>query len=71
MAHVNVSNSFDVPFFDRLKGYVDRLQEARALRRMYKETYAELDALTERELSDIGIGRGEIARIASEHVYGG
>lgn len=39
-------------------------------RRVYKSTYRELSALSAHELDDLGINRGDIARIAFEAAYG-
>jgi len=36
----------------------------------YRTTLAELNSLTKRELNDIGIGTGDIRRIALEAAYG-
>lgn len=38
--------------------------------RAYRDTLAELDAMSERELADIGINRHSIREIAREAVYG-
>jgi uncharacterized protein YjiS (DUF1127 family) len=38
--------------------------------RMYRATLAELRDLTDRQLSDLGMHRGELKRIAHEAVYG-
>jgi uncharacterized protein YjiS (DUF1127 family) len=38
--------------------------------RVYKRTYAELNALTTRELDDLGIARSMITRLAYEAAYG-
>ncbi|MCB5204759.1 DUF1127 domain-containing protein [Neorhizobium sp. T786] len=32
--------------------------------RKYRETVTELDRMTDRELNDLGIGRGDIRRVA-------
>ncbi|MCI4663686.1 MAG: DUF1127 domain-containing protein [Neomegalonema sp.] len=37
-------------------------------RRRVNETIAELDAMTDRDLADIGISRGDIRRVAEEAV---
>lgn len=42
------------------------LSEARARRAAYRRTFAELDQLSDRELSDIGIARCDIHRLARE-----
>ena len=36
--------------------------------RSYRRTVSELSALGDRELADLGIGRGDIARLAREAV---
>jgi uncharacterized protein YjiS (DUF1127 family) len=37
---------------------------------MFRRTYAELNALSARELDDLGISRSEIGHIAWESAYG-
>jgi uncharacterized protein YjiS (DUF1127 family) len=41
-----------------------------AKRRVYRKTLAELDGLGDRDLSDIGVSRLQIADIAREAAYG-
>lgn len=43
-----------------------RLAEVIARRRAYAATLRELNALTERELNDLGLSRGDIRRVARE-----
>jgi uncharacterized protein YjiS (DUF1127 family) len=43
-----------------------RIVEVYARRRVYARTYAELSALTTRELDDLGISRSMISRLAQE-----
>lgn len=56
--------------FDALTRRVAALRTAmagaRARRAAYRRTFAELAGLSDRELSDIGIARGDIRRIARE-----
>jgi uncharacterized protein YjiS (DUF1127 family) len=51
---------------ERKFGIFKRLRMAVLRRRMYKQTYAALSALTTRELDDLGIHRSMISRVASE-----
>lgn len=51
-------------------GFVSRISEALAKRRVYKQTHAELSALSTRELDDLGINRSMISRLAYEAAYG-
>jgi uncharacterized protein YjiS (DUF1127 family) len=38
--------------------------------RIYADTYAELSRLSDRELLDLGLARGDLRRIALENAYG-
>ncbi|SDE35451.1 protein of unknown function [Paracoccus isoporae] len=53
-----------------LMGMIVRLQEARARRAVYRQTVAELNSLSSRELDDLGIHRSMITRIAHEAAWG-
>ena len=46
------------------------LRDAWARRRVYSRTYAELNALSTRDLEDLGINRCMISRLAHEAAYG-
>ncbi|AUH35391.1 hypothetical protein CUV01_11325 [Paracoccus tegillarcae] len=46
------------------------MQENRARNAVYRQTIRELNSLTERDLSDLGIHRSMIRRIALEAAYG-
>lgn len=52
-----------------LVGGFARLADAFSRRRVYKRTYAELNALTSRELDDLGISRSMISRLAYEAAF--
>lgn len=54
----------------RLRAVVATVQENWALYKEYNKTFGELAALSDRDLSDIGIARADIADIARAHVYG-
>lgn len=54
----------------RLRGFADQARTSWDLYTEYKRTYAELDALNDRDLADIGIRRCDIADLARTHVYG-
>ncbi|PID35233.1 MAG: hypothetical protein CSA73_00395 [Rhodobacterales bacterium] len=55
---------------DRLAAWWDTLQEAINRRLMMRRTVRELNQLSDRELSDLGIARYEIRRIAWHAAYG-
>lgn len=47
-----------------------RLAEVAQRRRVFNRTYSELNALSTRELEDLGISRCMISRLAYEAAYG-
>jgi uncharacterized protein YjiS (DUF1127 family) len=51
-------------------GFVARIRKAIADRRQYQQTFGELEALSDRELRDLGISRLSIREIAHDSVYG-
>ena len=54
----------------RLHTAILRMQENRARRAVYKQTVRELNALTSRDLADLGISRSMITRLAHEAAWG-
>ena len=67
MAHTlnNESSSASV-FAYKVVTFFERIEAALKLRRERRETFKTLHALTDRELSDIGISRGDIRSIAND-----
>lgn len=63
MTDVVSSTNFAV---SKKEGFVTRFVEYMRKRRMYQTTVNELSRLSDRELNDMGIHRGEIASIARE-----
>jgi uncharacterized protein YjiS (DUF1127 family) len=51
-------------------GSLERLSRRYADYRLYRKTLDELERLTDRELTDLGISRLSIREIARESVYG-
>lgn len=60
----------DFGFTKRVQAFVAAYREARLEQQKYNQTFRELDGLSDRELADIGIRRGDIADIARRHVFG-
>ena len=54
----------------RLSAAVQRYQENRARNAVYRQTVRELNALTTRDLNDLGISRSMISRLAHEAAWG-
>lgn len=49
---------------------IQRMQENRARRAVYRQTVRELNALSTRELDDLGISRSMIRSLAQEAAFG-
>ena len=54
----------------RLMVAIQHMQENRARRVIYRQTVRELNALTNRDLADLGISRAMISRLAHEAAWG-
>jgi uncharacterized protein YjiS (DUF1127 family) len=70
MAYVNTNRIARKGFMDRLSVLKDVVVTAVQQRRVYGQTVGELNALTDRELADLGIARASITAIAHEAAYG-
>jgi len=70
MAYVNTTRFARKGLLDRLAVLKDTVVTAIQSRRVYMRTVAELNALTDRELADLGIARALITEIAHEAAYG-
>ncbi len=53
-----------------MAGMFDTLRNAARKRKEYNGIVAELSALSDRELNDIGVARADAGQIAREAVYG-
>ena len=49
-----------------LSGLVERYLQGRKAREVYRQTYDELSALSDRDLADLGIARASIPAVARE-----
>ena len=70
MAYVNTTRVARKGLLDRLAVLKDGVATAVQRRRTYARTVAELTALTDRDLTDLGISRLSIPEIAHEAAYG-
>jgi len=70
MAHVLSTAHTAHGFTARIRAAVEGLADSWMKAREFQRTYNELDALSDHELSDIGVRRSDIADIARLHVYG-
>lgn len=65
MAYINTATNTS-SFTARIGTFFDALATRRRQNRMFRQTFAELSELSNRELNDLGISRSEIRRIAIE-----
>jgi uncharacterized protein YjiS (DUF1127 family) len=70
MAYANTNQIARSGLLGRLALLKDGIATAVQQRRVYAHTVAELNALTDRELTDLGISRLAIPELAHEAAYG-
>lgn len=70
MAYVNNTRVAQKGLLDRLAEIKDSVLAAIQARRLYAQTVAELNALSDRDLADLGISRLGIAEVAREAAFG-
>jgi uncharacterized protein YjiS (DUF1127 family) len=70
MAYVNSSRTLNISFADRLGNIAKSVKLALHRRRLFNQTVRELNALSERELTDLGIHASMIREIATTAAYG-
>jgi uncharacterized protein YjiS (DUF1127 family) len=68
MAYVN-SRSATVSISDRVANLVKSVKDAVERRRVYTQTVRELSGLSDRDLTDLGLARGNIYELAREAAY--
>lgn len=64
MAFLN--NTTTVTLSDRFNGIIEGIATRYRRHRIYRETFDGLNALTNRELADLGLHRSELSRVAAE-----
>ena len=66
MAYITGNAAPAFGFGQRITAFVERARQARRARVIYRETYEELSALSDRDLADLGIARISIRDVALE-----
>jgi len=69
MAYVNSSRQTTVSFGDRIAALVKVTGQSMQRRRVYLQTLHALNGLSDRELIDLGLVRGNLASVAREAAY--
>lgn len=70
MVYALTSVSSDIGLFGRFRSFLADYKAASFRATQYRKTVAELSALSNHELADIGISRSQIEDIAAAHVNG-
>jgi uncharacterized protein YjiS (DUF1127 family) len=70
MADLTNSRSASAGLADRIAAFVADLRQTARRRALYTRTLRELNALTDRELTDLGISRLQIEDVARTAAYG-
>ena len=70
MADLTNSRRATAGLADRIAAFVADLRQTMRRRALYTRTLRELDALTDRELADLGISRLQIDDVARTAAYG-
>lgn len=70
MAYTNATRALSPSVMDRFAALTQNFRAAMARRRVYNETINELAALSDRDLSDLGIARASISDVAHQAAYG-
>lgn len=65
----NIAETHNAGRLPRLGALFAAVSDALARRKVFRKTYAELNALSMRELEDLGISRSMITRLAHEAAY--
>ena len=70
MAYATAQNTAHSGIVGRIEAFIEARREASAKRRVYNQTLRELQALTNRDLADLGIARSNIRSVAYQAAYG-
>ncbi|MBC7677312.1 MAG: DUF1127 domain-containing protein [Rhodoferax sp.] len=70
MAYVNSSRSLNISVADRLGNIAKSVKLALRRRALFNQTVRELNALSDRDLADLGIHGSMIKDIAKQAAYG-
>jgi uncharacterized protein YjiS (DUF1127 family) len=70
MAYANATHTADLGLAGRFNAIKNSIAEGIARFRVYRETQAELESLSDRDLNDLGLSRSGIKAIALEAAYG-
>ncbi len=70
MAYASAGPAVSAPILGRVTAVFANFRQSQADYRLFKTTMNELHSLETRELTDLGIYRGDIRAVAHKSVYG-
>ena len=70
MAYVNSSRATSFGVFDRVSALVASVKLSLQRRATYQQTLHELNSLSDRDLTDLGLSRASIRDVARQAAYG-
>ena len=70
MAYVETRGTKVAALNNAGEGFFAKLKAAIVRRRLYLQTMEELNALSDRELNDLAISRGQLRQVAYDAAYG-
>lgn len=70
MAYLNTQSATGTSFAGSLFAGIENLRQRFVAYRQFRETLDGLNALTDRDLADLGLHRSQIPAVAKETVYG-
>jgi uncharacterized protein YjiS (DUF1127 family) len=70
MAHAtHIANGAQNGLAARFSTLLETIRLRNEKRKVYRQTFGELSSLSDRDLSDLGLSRGEIRRVAYQAAY--
>ncbi|MFT6674551.1 MAG: hypothetical protein ACJAVM_000734 [Sulfitobacter sp.] len=66
MAYINTTSAARTSFFAQIGAFFETAATRYKQHRLYRATFDELSALSNRELSDLGIHRSDLRRVSME-----
>ncbi|MFY0635718.1 MAG: DUF1127 domain-containing protein [Vannielia sp.] len=70
MAYATAQNTATTGIMGRIEAFFEARRENAAKRRVYRQTLRELQALSNRDLADLGIAPSMIRSVAFQAAYG-
>lgn len=70
MAYATETRAAGASLFQKIAEFRGHLADRFARYQVYRETFGELSALTDRDLKDLGLSRADVHHVAVQAAYG-